>query len=363
MQTKMTLVKTEIYMLALFLLGSYSVMGISWGIGQDAWIAIILSLSLGSSFILMFARIISLFPGKNLYDIAEIIFGKIIGKIINALLICYALYLSTIVIKLISEFIKIVNLTETPVLPIMALIIIAAAYLALSGINTLKKWIIFIMPIYLLVLIYVIFMSIPEMKPANILPIFEHSIIDVGEASLKILSTTFAGAILFLTIEDFIKDRENPYMIYFFGFLIATIILIIIFLINAMVLNIPMLEKSYFPIYMVARLIGIGDFLSRLEIIIFFNLLLACIAKISICLLAAVKGMKKLFNNRNEKLNLFIMSISVLVISKLGFSSIMDLLNFIDFYQPYVLSFQIFIPALIWIGAEIKVGKRRKEKT
>ena len=229
MQSKITSMKTEIYMMVLFLLGSNSAIGISWGVGQDNWISIILALAFGSIFILMYARINSLFPGKNLYDITELIFGKIIGKIITALIIVYAIYLSTIVIKLISEFIKIVTLVETPVIPIMILLVIAATYLTFSGINTLKKWSIFVFPIYFLILLYILIASMPEMKYTNLLPIFEHSTIDIVKASLKILSTTFIGTILFLTFEDFIRNRENPYMIYFFGFFIAMIIFIAIF--------------------------------------------------------------------------------------------------------------------------------------
>lgn len=359
MQSKMILLRSEFYMLILFLLGSNSVLETSWGVGQDTWIALLLVLTFGSFFVLMHARIVSLFPGKNLYDIAESIFGKIVGKIITILLIGYAIYLSIIVIKIISEFIKIVNLIETPALPIVALLLITAAYLTFSGITTLKKWIIFVWPIYFLILIYILLIAIPEMNPANILPIFEHSMMDIGKESLKIFTTSFTGIILFLTLENFIKPNENPYQIYFLSFLVAMIILTIIFFINAMVLGIPMLKISYFPIYTVARLSDIGDFLSRVEMLISFSLIFAGIAKISICLLAAVKGVKNLLYHRNEGFILFILSIIVLAISVLGFSSIIDLLDFIEFYQVYVLVFQITLSVLIWIGAELKVQSSR----
>ena len=63
MQSKITSMKTEIYMMVLFLLGSNSAIGISWGVGQDNWISIILALAFGSIVILMYARINSLFSG------------------------------------------------------------------------------------------------------------------------------------------------------------------------------------------------------------------------------------------------------------------------------------------------------------
>lgn len=361
MQREMISMRQCIYMIVLFLFGSSAVQGVSWGVGQDAWIAILIALVFGSMLVLVYARIIRLFPETSLYDVAEVIFGKIIGKIIIALMTLYAIHLSAIVIRLLSEFIKIVTLQETPLLPMMILLLVAAGYITFSGVATLGKWAMFVLPLYLLILLYILVLSTAEIKISNVLPIMEHSVMAIGSASLKILTTTFGGTVLFLTLADSIKKNDNPYKIYLYGVFIAAVILIGILLLSIMVLGVPLVERSYFPSYRAARLINIGDFLSRIEMIIFYNFLFAGIAKISICLLAAVKGLENLFKSSNKGLILLILSPIILLISTLEFSSVIELFNFTDVFQYYVLPFQVFIPLILWIGAEIKIGKNKKK--
>jgi spore germination protein KB len=93
---------------------------------------------------------------------------------------------------------------------------------------------------------------------------------------------------------------------------------------------------------------------------IFYNFILGGIAKISICVFAAVKGVEKLFNIKSNLKTVFFVSILILLVSKFQFNSVMEMMKFIDVYQYYALSFQIFIPVLIWIGAEMKTRKKRK---
>lgn len=360
MQREMISMRQTICMIVLFLLGSSAVQGVSWGVGQDAWIAVLIALVFGSVFILIYARIMILFPEMDIYDIAQTVFGTIIGKIIIALMTWYAIHLSAIVLRLLSEFIKIVTLQETPQYPIMITLLVVAGYMFFSGIETMGKWAMIVLPIYFIVALYVLFLSVSEIKFFNLLPIMEHSVSAIGAASLKILTTTFAGTVVFLALADSIKVGDNPYKIYLYGNFIGAGVIVVTFLVSIMVLGVPMVEKSYFPSYTAARLINMGDFLSRLEMVIFYNFLLGGIAKISICVLAAVKGVKKLFNITKNGWVFLLLSILIFAIATFEFDSVMELLNFTDIYQYYVLPFQIVIPIILWIGAEIKMSKKRR---
>ena len=157
-----------------------------------------------------------------------------------------------------------------------------------------------------------------------------------------------------------IKKSDNPYKIYLYGIFIGALILIVAFLRNLMILGVPMLEKSYFPSYTAARIINIAELFSRIELTIFYNFLFGGIAKISICLFAAIKGVEKLFNIKSNVKIVFLISLIILLISRFQFKSVMEMMNFIDIYQYYALPFEIIIPMLVWIGAEIKTRKKRK---
>ena len=65
----------------LFIIGSTFLTGSGGQAKQDAWIAIIIAMTWSIILLLMFSRILSLYPGKDLFDILEIVMGKFIGKI------------------------------------------------------------------------------------------------------------------------------------------------------------------------------------------------------------------------------------------------------------------------------------------
>lgn len=56
-------------MMAMFIMGSTLVLGVGTEAEQDAWLAVIISIIFAAPVIAMYARILSLFPGNNLYEI------------------------------------------------------------------------------------------------------------------------------------------------------------------------------------------------------------------------------------------------------------------------------------------------------
>lgn len=338
-------------------------MGMNSEAGQDSWIAVVVASMFGSMIALVYARIISLFPERNLYDIAQAIFGKIIGKIIIVLMTWYAIHLAAFVLRNFSEFIQIVALEETPQLVVMIATLVVTGYLVVSGIVTLGKWSMIATVLVIAVVLFTIVLSIKQVTFSNILPMVTHDFPTMGSATLKLFTFPFAETVLFLTLADSIKKSDNPYRIYLYGIFIGGVVLVFVALRNLMILGVPMLGKSYFPSYTAARIINIGELFSRIEMSIFYNFILGGIAKISICVFAAVKGVEKLFNIKSNLKTVFFVSILILLVSIFQFNSVMEMMKFIDVYQYYALPFEILIPVLVWIGAEMKKGKKRKKSS
>ena len=99
METKSMSRNQAIVAITLFTFGSSVVMGINSNAGQDIWIAILLASVLTVPLFLMYARILDNFPNKNLFEISEILFGKVFGKIVTVLLVWYSLYLAALVLR------------------------------------------------------------------------------------------------------------------------------------------------------------------------------------------------------------------------------------------------------------------------
>ena len=77
-------------LIILFILGSVLLIGSGGTAKQDAWISIIIAILVSSIVLLMYSRILSLYPGKDLFDILQIVMGKVLGKIISLLMIWYS---------------------------------------------------------------------------------------------------------------------------------------------------------------------------------------------------------------------------------------------------------------------------------
>ena len=77
-------------LIIMFIIGSSFLLGSGGPAKQDAWIAVIIAISWPIILFLMFSKILYLYPGKDIFDILQIVMGKFIEKTISLLMIWFA---------------------------------------------------------------------------------------------------------------------------------------------------------------------------------------------------------------------------------------------------------------------------------
>ncbi len=345
----------------LFLFGSTVVVGASPDSEQDSWISLIMAAVSVMPLVLVYARIIHLFPGKDFFEILEALFGKFFGKVIIVLISWYALHLTSLVLRNFTEFIQIVAMPETPQLPLMIAMLLTAAYIAKSGIETLGRWSVVVLPLVVFIILLTTALSFSKMDFSNILPVMEHDFGTLAKGAFGIYTFPFAETVLFLGVASAIKKNDSPYKIYFNASLLAAILLLIVMLRNLEVLGPASVVSSYFPSYVAARIIEVGDFLSRIEIVIAMNFVLTGMVKITVCLMAAAKGTARLFGIADYRRMVMPIGVLVVALCAIVYDSTMDMFSFMPVYQYYALPFQVVIPIIVWIMAEVKTKKQKKQ--
>ena len=361
MQKELISSKQAISIIILFIFGSSVVFGANKTAGQDSWISIITATAMAVPIVLVYARIIALFPETDIYDIINTLFGKIIGKFLIILITWYALHLGSLVLYNFASFTQISTMKETPQIPIMIIMLMVTTYLAISGVETFAKWSIIALPIVILIVIFTIILSIKSMHFSNFLPIMEHDPEIILKGASQTFAFPYAETVMFLTLGYSLKKGSNPYRVYLIALLFGALILLVIFIRNLSVMGTQMMEISYFPSYVEARLISIGDFLERIEGTITYNFVLAGIVKITVCLIAAAKGIANIFNTDNYRYILLPTSLIILAVSATLYSNIVESVNFINIYPIYALPFQVLVPLIIWVWAEIKTRRGKKQ--
>jgi spore germination protein KB len=349
--------------LVMFIFGSTLVFGIGNQAGQDTWITLLFTLAMAIPAVLIYARIISLLPGKDLFEIMEELFGRFFGKILIVLFSWYAIHLGASVLRNFTDFIQVVSLPETPQLPVAILMIAVVIYLTKSGVHILGKWAAITLTIIGAVIVFTVLFSLRSLDPTSILPVMDHSLGTITTAAFQQFALPFGETVLLLGIAGSLKKEDSPYKAYLYGILIAGFISLLTILRNIMLLGTPLMQAVYYPSFVAAKIINTGDFFARIESLISMNYLFAGVTKIALCLLAAAKGLTVLFNLQNYKKILAPACLLTLAFSATFYNSVMHLFDFVEYYYPiYAVPFQIIIPLLVWIGAELKAHKKNGSK-
>ena len=122
-----------------------------------------------------------------------------------------------------------------------------------------------------------------------------------------------------------------------------------------------MIETAYFPSYVAARLINVGDFLTRMEGIISVNLLICGIIKMSVCVVAAAHGLTEMFGCKDVNSFIIPSGLIMMTIAAVVYKNIVEMFEFFNYYKYFAFPFQIALPVIIWISCEIKTHGLRKQ--
>jgi len=338
----------------MFWLGSIVVSGINPETKQDTWVSILLASVLILPLMALYVRIIHLYPGLNLFDILFKVFGRIFGRILSLLIIFYAIHLGSMVIKVSSEFIDIVNMPETPELLTIVFITLFSIWSVKSGAENIGRLAKFTYLILLVSIALTFIIGLKDMKLDNLKPVMQTDFKSLLSAAYTLDTLPLGEMVLILVFFSSVSAKASASKIYVKSLISMTILYLVVTLRNVMILGVPMALMVDFPSYSSVSVISVGDFFSRVEVLTGINLILAGFIKGSVCLYAASVGLTKVLSIQNQKSTVVPCALLIATLSGMVFSNSTDMLEFVKVLRIYVIPFQIIIPLMIWIGAEIQ---------
>lgn len=350
-----------ILMMILFLFGSSVVMGVNSECRQDSWISLLIGAAMALPLFVMYARILQLMNGQDFFTCVIDWFGPIAGRIVIGLLVWYYIYLAAIVIRNFSEFMEIAAMPETPQFPLMISILMVCVYLCKSRIQVIGQWSVVGLYLTLVIVTITVLATTRHMDAKNLLPILEYPPSELVKNGVKTTAFPYAECVVFLPLVAAAR-RANPYHVFLKGHLLGTVVLLITVLRNILCIGPALMQIEYFPSYTCARIMEIGDFLSRIEGTISVNFIIAGTSKATLCLYAGCLGTAKILN-MPSKMDLIVMPLCMLTLTFCVFSYVdaIQMFDFIDVYPIFAMPFQLILPALIWIVGEWKTRQQKDE--
>ncbi|WFD11088.1 GerAB/ArcD/ProY family transporter [Tepidibacter hydrothermalis] len=347
--------KQGISIVILFIIGSTSIFVMGLEAKQDVWLAFILAILMVLPMLIIYSRLHYIFPHKDLFDILEICFGKFIGKIMILLYTWFVFFFASDILVNYGQFIRIVNLQNTPqIIPIISLCILCAWGIK-EGIEILGKWAEFFVLIPIISFFIMIILLIPDMNIDNITPILGEGFKPVLKGAFSAFTFPLVQIVVFTMGFFSFKTKKSPYKIYIIGLLIGGIFVSILSITNILVIGVNTATNVYYPTHATASKVELGNLFQGAEVIVFLTFILGGFIKISILLLCICKGITKVFGYKDYRFIITPISLLVINLSYFQYDSILYYYEFnTDIWPYYHFPFQVIFPIIIWITAEIK---------
>lgn len=356
--------KECVSLLALFIISANLILGVSPEAKKDVWLALILGFMLDIPVLWVYSKLLNLLPGKNIYELCLTAFGKVIGTLTSLFFVWFSLHLGALVLFDFNIYINEVGLTETPEL-VVSIILLAMCVLAGKyGVRVLGRWGNFFFKVVVLLVVFIPLFSIQNMKPQNLLPVFQNGLKPVFTGAISAYGFPFGESVVFLPIMAMLQEKKSYFRVYFAGTLISALLLLITTLTNILVLGPYQLGISYYPTYITVSLISIGDFFQRIQILVSILFLLSGFVEISICVISASKGLSNIFNLKSYKLLLIPCAILIINLYYIVFENEIESARLMPGFDHY---YKIFItallPLIILIAAKFRLKKGDKRPT
>lgn len=351
--------KQGICLVIMFILGSSLLIGTAVNAENDSWLSIIIAIILSIPVVMIYSRLLYLFPGKDLFDILHIVFGNIIGKILSIIYIWFSFYLGVLVLRNFSEITNIVIYPDTPVIVPIIFFILLCIFALKLGIEVLGRWseIFIIINIIAMILITII-LSSPQMNINNLLPVLYNGIKPVVSGAFSALSFPFAETVVFTMVFSSLENQKSSYKIYLYGLIIGSLALFVNNLKNVLVLGADVIIRNYFPTYISVSIIRLGTFIERMEAAAIIVLIINIFIKATIGMLAVCRGISKVLNIDDYRFLSTPIALLTLIFSIFNFKSTMEMMDWaFNVWPYYAIPHQVILPIIILIAAEIKVRK------
>lgn len=352
-----------IYIIVMFFTGSLAIVGTNITAKQDVWLSIILTTLVSIPMLFVYSKLLTTYPGKNLFDVFIEVFGSIVGRIISLLFVWYTLHLGSLIIRNYSEYINISSFPETPQMVMVFFMGLLCIWISKAGIEVLGRWTSFVAPIIIFILVSTISLSLSNVDYNVLKPIMYDGMAPVLSSSFSFLFFPFLEVIIFTTLFNNLYDNKKTFNVFLISILIGSFIMLLVLLRNIIVLGPNIINDILFPAILAVEVIDIDIFVERIEIVVSIVFVFGAFVRISSCLLATSIGVSKILGIDNYRYLVAPLGFTMMCMSTIVFSSTMEMFDWAGkYYSYYAIPFQIVIPIITLITAKIKIKLQNKNQ-
>lgn len=321
--------------------------------GRDAWLSIIGAYILDALLAIVYNYLGNRFLGQSNVQYSITILGKYFGRIVGIMFPLFYLLIGSVLMRSLGGLISNFFLPKTPIVVIISIAYLVMAYGLKKGIEAIARTCEVLGPLYLLSLVIMFVLLTPEVKLHRLKPVLANG------AGPFIAGIPFILSFISICIAMgmYIPICNKPKNGFLAKFIALTLGCIMIGLIVEFSIGIFGAERAGNMVnagIQLAKLVRIGSFFERLEIIFFITAVAAGIMTTINLIWAFCVGISQVVGLNSYKPVVYSSVLLAFVLSMTSFENTIELLNYafytnmiISIFVGTVLELLLFITALI----------------
>ncbi|KAB7707354.1 GerAB/ArcD/ProY family transporter [Bacillus aerolatus] len=322
--------------------------------GYDAWISVVIAGIATNTVMFLIYKMLK--EEADLVSIHQQVFGKWLGGMFNLLFVVYFGYALLTVARSYIEVVQVWMFPDLNVFWFTLFFFILVFYVVNSGFRVISGLSFFsiVLPLYL---ILVFLFILPYTDFRNFLPIYDHSIKEILQAT-KDLTVITLGYETILVFYPFIKNGQKSEKWAHFGLLFTTFIYLYITFLTFAYFSEEQLKETIWPTLSMLKIVQF-PFIERFEYISIVNWYIIIIPNVCIYLWCASRLLKRTVNIQQRKSVVGLLFILLFLIPQLETRYQVDVLN--DYIQKIGFAVNyLYIPLLFVLLLIVKKVKNKR---
>ncbi|TCM99035.1 spore germination protein KB [Paenibacillus sp. BK033] len=262
---------------------------------NDAWIPVLLGTVAALLLIGLYLALARLVPGKTIVEICMVLFGKWIGMFFSLSLFLYSFLLTTLVLRNLGDFLTASMFPETPITAIHLVYLLIVAIGIRYGLSNLARTMDIFYPFIIILFIIFVILLMPEIKFNQIQPVLSNGISPILNATYSYVSFPCLEYVLFLMILPHVEDPREGGKAFVKGMLLGGLVLLAITTLCLLVMGSEMTANNLYASFELAKIIKIGEFLQRVEVIIAVIWFVTIYCKLIVCFYMTIQTFSQSF--------------------------------------------------------------------
>lgn len=319
--------------------------------GRDVWLAFLASLLPGLGLAWGMTYVPGLLPGAGLAEQARRALGRVGGVIVTLAYAWSYIHLTSLIVRDYAEVVIAAVLPATPLVVVVSVVGLLAAVMAAQDTPTMGRLAVILGPVVVLAVLSIVVLVSPQVDPALLKPVFQTGWRGFVSGTLS-ASTWHSMAFFYPAVAPSVVDPARGRRALLAGMATATLWGALLAALVVAVMSAELAVHTEFPLFAVARLVMIGEFVQRVDAVAIAAWGLGLLIGAALFLHSAVLSLSNLVGLTDHRRLAKPMALLVVVGAMIAAEDTWDLRQFTDVrvLAPYVMG-HLWVPTAVWLMA------------